>query len=1079
MENENLDEVILKLYDQLRNPLMKNEIYVTNTLLEIYKMPKSISILINIILNSDSTHFYKQQALFGFKRCIEYNFNQLDVNDIKNIWNFLFQILLKEENENILESMILCFINMFKMCSCQNDIISVFLAKLKDQSYNKFLLLMADLSIYMDPRYILDNFDNLMSIIDEYIKRSQYGNDFRHVLLIFFSLTSSVIGDHADLYDSLIQKYSTPFSNIAIIELENEQHLKSVSPIILMILEKNINIFSLKILFQPIISILSNQIVSYHLKYMLILILSCLLECDKDSSIDFNIIQQVILLSIQLSFAFFDRSDDVEEPDSSIFLDFFYNCVYRIPLELIHEFAFPIIQQLSISNSYSNIYTLIIFLSALIRRSSKNIDILFQNNSEKNSILEMLFSYLQINNPGIRNELCYLLCSLFRISSFIKILQSQLEQIVQMIIQIIIDSHFEYGYFVLENLIKSIDDSDLFFNQLFAFCSQQISQPEITTIILNWEVLSILIKQSKHVAHSNFDILYSKCIQYLEENFKNKNCNSNSKAELIIPSILNCLASLIQNSCDLMIGRIDQFFKLIQYILSVYNDYEIINQSITCIKIFISKFDISLLNEEYINFIYITSINLINIDKGNHSLLNIAQGCEYSNSVISVSIHLLAKLCKLHPSFFDDKMKISTIISIFHSSFQSIFNKEIIASLHLFRSIIFILSQVFEDIESPPDMIILYTKIIFEKMLNDINIKVITKMMKTINSIISSFGIDAIADMQIPIFTFSLDNIYKNENKFTHELYINREYLSQAGILMSNIINSISENDLKRFIDPYLPKILPLFNSNQDLFAFALSIVTPIIINSKLDSGIIMENDLICIIKQGLSYLTNASSHEAESEINYETVLHSLIFFISLGYNYQNFLNDASPYLLKLIENETTNFINFSQTFNQDKSSFEDFKNRRCLVEYYLALFTMIDNTNHFSQIQEGVNNIQVNFINEEKMRWFLEFLPIQYSQSYTNKFIFMFLLKYYNIFPSLQIKMLSLFSRVFISSTTLEDSHIPPYILKMLLSKLNESNILENEDSLSMLFQNNPNDRDSFLMTFNFLLRSKDFEII
>ena len=27
MENENLDEVILKLYDQLRNPLMKNEIY--------------------------------------------------------------------------------------------------------------------------------------------------------------------------------------------------------------------------------------------------------------------------------------------------------------------------------------------------------------------------------------------------------------------------------------------------------------------------------------------------------------------------------------------------------------------------------------------------------------------------------------------------------------------------------------------------------------------------------------------------------------------------------------------------------------------------------------------------------------------------------------------------------------------------------------------------------------------------------------------------------------------------------------------------------------------------------------------
>ena len=263
MENENLDEVILKLYDQLRNPLMKNEIYVTNTLLEIYKMPKSISILINIILNSDSTHFYKQQALFGFKRCIEYNFNQLDVNDIKNIWNFLFQILLKEENENILESMILCFINMFKMCSCQNDITSVFLAKLKDQSYNKFLLLMADLSIYMDPRYILDNFDNLMSIIDEYIKRSQYGNDFRHVLLIFFSLTSSVIGDHADLYDSLIQKYSTPFSNIAIIELENEQHLKSVSPIILMILEKNINIFSLKILFQPIISILSNQIVSF------------------------------------------------------------------------------------------------------------------------------------------------------------------------------------------------------------------------------------------------------------------------------------------------------------------------------------------------------------------------------------------------------------------------------------------------------------------------------------------------------------------------------------------------------------------------------------------------------------------------------------------------------------------------------------------------------------------------------------------------------------------------------------------------------------------------------------------------
>ena len=96
----------------------------------------------------------------------------------------------------------------------------------------------------------------------------------------------------------------------------------------------------------------------------------------------------------------------------------------------------PLFESFSKTENPAELYNLLIFYDACLRRS----DYLFSN--EYNNIITVLIDCLQVDHPGIRNEVVYIFCShKFLIESFEK---DQIYKFIEMIIEILSSQDFYF-----------------------------------------------------------------------------------------------------------------------------------------------------------------------------------------------------------------------------------------------------------------------------------------------------------------------------------------------------------------------------------------------------------------------------------------------------------------------------------------------------------------------------------------------------------------------------------------------------------------------------------------------------------
>ncbi|OHT05886.1 hypothetical protein TRFO_26245 [Tritrichomonas foetus] len=1072
-----ISQVLITFYTELQNPSLQNANEVTDSLLKLYSLPQSINILINILLTSDNI-FFKQQAAFGLKHSLSACESLIDQNDFHNIWNGLFQILNIENEENMIDIILLPVIQLFNICQKQWNYISNFITGLSNNNFPKFLHILSNLIFFLEPSFVIEKLDYFMDIIDNsliFIKNNQCFLLFKYSFLIYHSLSVDVIKDNQELYEILKNKFRENFSLILIEILHDETIMKSLISYFISAFDHCINPFSLSLLMQPIFNILNDSLFSIEMKYNTILLFTGLLEHD-EFIIDNDILKHCIQCSIPLSFEIFNHSLNIEDPDSSIFNEFFYRCLNRIPIKLIPGIVLPFIQQLSLDLIYSKMYTLLILTDACLRRSETNI--ILKENQQIFEFFQFLIACLQSNHLGIRNEASYFFCAHFSIFAFFfaplftpiasssDILQ-KIFDFINFILKLIVNNSFEIGFNILLTFINNIStiypdwnnfEETIYPNKLakefpiysvlmniFTFCIHQINFSDISTVIMNWEIIGVIVEKSKFIANSVFEKLYMICFSVIQNLKSQDDLKSNSDIPLL-PYLLKCISSLVQNCNEQIKNNLPEIVSVILNCMITIDDFETKKSTSKCLESFIIN-----TSEEMTPFIpdlisYILGICQLSpyqfLQKHNNNLFKLRQHIKY---VIFPLINLLNEIIRHYPELFLESTILSTILNITKILINGLFNKEIIAGCKLLKEIVNLLNN--HDLLMPQVLGVFSINLI-EKLRNEIHLKVILSIIDVINEIVMIYGNEILCGKESFLLDCILNFIYQNRNPFTNEFIFQQSFLDTSFELLNNIINNFDENleanansinnssnpHLIDFVHPFLEKMLNLLKeNNHELFSYSLRIITSIIIKS---TDIIPIEVLLMLIQTIFPVIENELSTIS---------LHSIIFLISLGYNYSQLLSEFAPQIISLIDKKIS-------TLNQSNSD------QRCLIEHLLALYAMLDNCT------------QCLMNDESRIKWILSFLPIIYSKSYTNRFIYMLLIKYCNKFPNIQQNIWQILLNTFISSQTITNSELPSEVLKTVLIFIINSNVLSNKELLSLIFENNSEIENNFIQTVSFL---------
>lgn len=1028
-EGIDIKQRLIELYTELQNPSLFNANEVSNSIIEIYSSISSIPILIDIMMNSDNQNF-RQQASFGLKYSLSSCSSQLDPSKCDGIWNSLFALISNETDEHSVDILLSPLIELFQISNYEWSLVEGFVNSLGQTNLLKCFHVVSSLLPYVQPEYVSSHFDYFSTIIEYSFTSPKKMELFKYTFIIFFNLAFHVRFIDPEIYKNFIQKVTRPFSEMLIVLFTNEEYLKESISDIIGSIDYQINPFSLEKLFQAIIESLKNSTFSMEMKSNIILLFGQILEYDASFIIDVATLQNLISMSISLSIEIFNHSEDFYSCDSFIFSQFFYQCLNRIPNENLRAVTDPFIESLSNAQTLSELYNLLLLFEACLQRSS----LLFVD--EYSKIVTVLINCLQSNHPGIRNEAaCIFYSQKVLIQSIEKV---RICQIIQLIINILSSQDFFYGYTIIDKLIDELDDSDPIFESTFSICNQIIrnfSEIDSSLITICWSVLNNLLKKSKQLVLNVFDDLYSFCFSLISQFISNDNENS-KVIQFFVPSMVKCLSSLSKSCYEKIIEKLNEIFSLFIILLKDFsNDFKIHKSVLKSFKSFVSKmpnefesYIYSFLTSTFKEDLYQATVKMES-DKGNQR--------NYSVYVIAPSINLLSKILRNYPHFFGDAEMINYLLKVFVMGINSIYTKEIIASLHLFKKTLIFMNKSNIIL---PNVVRQYVMYIISKMEKETDGSVIRSMFDALNKAISIFGNSIIFQSEASLFQFVIKCVEGNKNKFTNEIEYNHIYNEKALQLLGNIIKNFYDNnddvgENNNFNDllirDFIPRILQILNEQDPLFvAFGLNLMSQIAISAK---SILSPEILSIPIQKSLFFIEQKNG----------LTVPSIVFLDSLINNHQ-ISEDMARQLICLAE---------AQISSLDCS----IADQKCLSEYFITLLTILD---------LHANNL----IDDQKKKIILSNLPIVFSKLFNNKYIYLFLLKHFNDSQDLQFDIMKNIVIVFESASTIVDSYLPQEIISNLLAIILQSGIINDLNALNALFKEQNDRIQNFTRTISFL---------
>ncbi|OHS92965.1 hypothetical protein TRFO_12150 [Tritrichomonas foetus] len=989
MEKEK-GQIICRLYEFLQNPAIVNANEVTQELMNFYSDPSTIYLLCEIIRNINN-NFIRKQAIIGINTILTTCFQQLHEIDPNHILQQLFQVLLQEQDIEMFSLLLKPLCRILSSINHPSHYFMTVVPLLEQTNFEKTLIFAVSyfLELPLISKEVLEYGLKLLKMSFEYPQKL---NVIRQIFLIYSAIYTIIRNEEISFKDD----FTEPLSNIFIEFLHNlKKDNGDLFNDLINMIDISIQPLQFQIVFPQIVNSLKNPAIDVSVKPSILYYLGSLLECEQ-ISIDLQTIEELLLLSINISIISFEISVDSDNPDSCLIDLMFQQVSERIPNHRLREIILPTYQNLCSSQNNSCIYTSLMLIDSVIKKSPDAFIDIFP------VIVQSCIHCFNSPHHGVLNMAIHVFSS--NIGLFINVIEPNIDELIGMLLSSLQNDLLMDYYHIIYHIIVNCNSCDSFFEMIYLFCSNKIKSSNYDIVNYIWIFLGCLFRNSSsEIALPHFHEIFVLCKSYLSQNEPDPQLSS---------LIIECIGSLAVTCSHPLKEHINEVLPFI--LNNILNDaisnennnqcnnYKLTKSSLNCLKL--------LLN-------YIPRAVEGIIDSLLDPLLRVCeevpcdfrqqQFLEYNKKYYLPNVELLICILKIFPKKFNSPEKIAAVATLSIKLMNGILEKQIILGANLFIEFINIINDHSIIHEIFPFILDLANKESF----ND----GFLALLESISQVIEKTGFECV-DLQA-IFSFFCQLISKVENdcnQYTNEKQFNEKYINKIEIILTTILGNYPTDLISVFL-PIIPQIMNFFNEEDERFhAFAIELFVQISFKA---SFLLNEELLAQLVEKSLNMIVNSESVIAKSFV---------FFLISLNQNFSSVLAQNNQRILHLVEYKIKSL---------DASQIND----KITQEFLITLFIVTDKCSG-------------RVVNTEMLLWILSLLPINLTKRINNRYIYDYLISIFSTNPDLHFPILRLFLQIFISKDTLVNSNLSNEQIKKVFGVIASSGILNNQEAVAKI---------------------------